>query len=46
MDKGWSAPSRTYSRLVRSYRLRQEFITPHCPQKNGMFERVVPEVYQ
>jgi putative transposase len=25
---------------VRSYGLRQEFITPHCPQQNGMIERV------
>jgi putative transposase len=28
-------------RLVRSYGLRQEFITPHCPQQNGMIERVI-----
>jgi putative transposase len=34
--------SRAYTRLVRSYRLRQEFITPHCPQQNGMIERVIP----
>jgi len=27
--------------LVRSYGLRQEFITPHCPQRNGMVERVI-----
>ena len=27
--------------LVRSYGLKQEFITPHCPQKNGMIERVI-----
>jgi len=26
---------------VRSYGLRQEFITPHCPQQNGMVERVI-----
>jgi putative transposase len=26
---------------VKSYGLRQEFITPHCPQQNGMVERVV-----
>ena len=25
----------------RSYGLRQEFITPHCPQQNGMVERVI-----
>jgi putative transposase len=27
--------------LVKSYGLRQEFITPHCPQQNGMIERVI-----
>ena len=33
--------SRAYTRPVRSYGLRQEFITPHCPQQNGMVERVI-----
>jgi putative transposase len=33
--------SRDYTALVRSYGLRQEFITPHCPQQNGMVERVI-----
>ena len=33
--------SRNYTALVRSYGLRQEFITPHCPQQNGMIERVI-----
>jgi putative transposase len=33
--------SRSYTKLVRSYGLRQEFITPHCPQQNGMIERVI-----
>lgn len=33
--------SRTYTRLVRSYGLEQEFITPHCPQQNGMVERLI-----
>jgi len=33
--------SRAYTRMVRSYGLRQEFITPHCPQQNGMIERVI-----
>ena len=28
-------------RLVRSYGLKQEIITPHCPQQNGMVERVI-----
>ena len=27
--------------MVRSYGLRQEFITPHCPQQHGMIERVI-----
>jgi putative transposase len=26
---------------VRRYGLRQEFITPHCPQQNGMIKRVI-----
>ena len=26
---------------MRSYGLKQEFITPHCPQQNGMVERVI-----
>jgi putative transposase len=35
-------PSRLrYTALVRSYGLRQEFITPHGPQQNGMVERVI-----
>ena len=33
--------SRHYTRLVRSYGLKQEFITPHCPQQNGMVERLI-----
>ena len=33
--------SRHYTRLVRSYGLSQEFITPHCPQQNGLVERVI-----
>lgn len=28
-------------RLLRSYGLKQEFIIPHCPQQNGMVERVI-----
>ena len=28
-------------RLARGYGLQQEFITPHCPQQNGMVERVI-----
>ncbi|MEJ1962986.1 MAG: integrase core domain-containing protein [Gammaproteobacteria bacterium] len=33
--------SRSYTALARSYGLRQEFITPHCPEQNGMVERVI-----
>lgn len=40
-DNGLVFTSRDYTRLVRSYGLRQEFITPHCPQQNGMVERVI-----
>ncbi len=32
-----------YIRLVRSYGLKQDFITPRCPQQNGMAERPVEE---
>ena len=38
-DNGLVFTSRDYTRLVRSYGLKQEFITPHCPQQNGMVER-------
>ncbi|WP_348698473.1 integrase core domain-containing protein [Duganella fentianensis] len=40
-DNGLVFTSRSYIRLVRSYGLRQEFITPHCPEQNGMVERVI-----
>ncbi len=40
-DTGLVFTSRAYTRLVRTYGLRQEFITPHCPQQNGMIERVI-----
>ena len=40
-DNGLVFTSRAYTRLVRSYGLRQEFITPHCPQQNGMIERAI-----
>jgi transposase InsO family protein len=39
-DNGLVFTSRSYTALVRSYGLRQEFITPHCPEQNGMVERV------
>ncbi|OWW18037.1 IS3 family transposase [Noviherbaspirillum denitrificans] len=40
-DNGLVFTSRSYTALVRSYGLRQEFITPHCPEQNGMIERVI-----
>lgn len=40
-DNGLVFTSRHYTRLVRNYGLQQEFITPHCPQQNGMVERVI-----
>jgi putative transposase len=40
-DNGLVFTSRAYTRLVKSYGLQQEFITPHCPQQNGMVERVI-----
>ncbi len=40
-DNGLVFTSRDYTALVRSYGLRQEFIAPHCPQQNGMVERVI-----
>jgi len=36
--------SRIYTGPVRSYGLQQEFITPHCPQQNGMVERLIRTV--
>ena len=40
-DNGLVFTSRSHTAMVRSYRLRQEFITPHRPQQNGMVERVI-----
>lgn len=40
-DNGLVFTSRTYTALVRGHGLRQEFITPRCPQQNGMVERVI-----
>ena len=40
-DNGLVFTSRQYTRLVRSYGLQQKFITPHCPQQNGLVERVI-----
>ncbi|WP_197703865.1 DDE-type integrase/transposase/recombinase [Cohaesibacter sp. ES.047] len=40
-DNGLVFTSRHFTAMVRSYGLKQEFITPHCPQQNGMVERVI-----
>ncbi len=40
-DNGLVFTSRSYKALVKSYGLQQEFITPHCPQQNGMVERLI-----
>ncbi len=40
-DNGLVFTSRSYTRLVRGYGLQQEFITPHCPEQNGLVERVI-----
>ena len=40
-DNGLVFTSRSYTALVRSYGLEQEFITPHSPEQNGMVERVI-----
>ena len=29
---------------MKSYGRRQEFITPHCPQQNGLVERVIRRI--
>ena len=34
-DNGLVFTSRSFTALVRSYGLKQEFITPHCPQQTG-----------
>ncbi len=40
-DNGLVFTSRSFTALVRSYGLRQEFITPHTPEQNGIVERVI-----
>jgi putative transposase len=40
-DNGLVFTSRGFTALVKGYGLRQEFITPHNPQQNGMVERVI-----
>lgn len=38
-DNGLIFQSRRFRAACRDYRLRQEFITPHTPEQNGMIER-------
>ena len=40
-DNGLVFTSRGFTALVKGYGLRQESITPHNPQQNGMVERVI-----
>ena len=40
-DNGLVFCSRSYTALVRSYGLQQEFITPYSPEQNGIVERVI-----
>lgn len=40
-DNGLVFTSRSFTALVRSYGLQQEFITPHNPEQNGLVERVI-----
>lgn len=40
-DNGLVFTSRHYTRLVCSHSLQQEFITPHCPQRNGKVDRLI-----
>ena len=43
-DYGLVFTSRSYTKLVKSYGLQQEFITPHCPEQNGLVERVIRSI--
>ncbi|MEL6205542.1 MAG: IS3 family transposase [Pseudomonadota bacterium] len=45
-DNGSVFTSRAYTKMVGSYGLRQEFITPHCPQQNGMMERLIQSLQE
>ena len=40
-NNGLVFTSRHFTAIVRSYGLKQEFITPHCLQQNGKIERVI-----
>jgi putative transposase len=43
-DNGLVFTSRSYTALAKGYRLRQEFITPHTPEQNGLMERAIRSV--
>ena len=43
-DNGLVFTSRRFTALVRSYGLRQEFITPHGPQQTDVIESPLSEV--
>jgi putative transposase len=43
-DNGLVFTSRRYTALVRGYGLKQEFITPHCPQQPKLSERQQKEL--
>lgn len=40
-DNGLVFTSRSYTALIKSYGLKQEFITPYTPQQNGLVERMI-----
>lgn len=40
-DNGLVFTCRSYTALVKSYGLQQEFITPYTPQQNGLVERLI-----
>lgn len=43
-DNGLVFTSRQFTRTVYQYGIKQEFIRPHCPQQNGMVERLIRTV--
>lgn len=40
-DNGLVFTSRSYTKLVRGYGLRREFIGPYTPEQNGIIERLI-----
>lgn len=38
-DNGLVFGAKPFVKVVNAYRLRQEYITPYCPEQNGMIER-------